>query len=282
VELIAQAGDSDISLVDTFRLTYWHTYTADNDALQLSATGRQQVTIGGFSSAGIRVLDITNPDAVREVNGLVQLQGSGFAVTLTVPGTGPRTLLALTPGQAKPVAGMTANEPSHWHQPGLGADLVIIGHRDFIRSIEPLKALRQGQGLQVAVVNVEDLYDEFSEGQKTPYAVQDFLSYAAAQWSPAPRYVLSPAMPVWIQTTWAWRHRFCSPYSSIPSAWRRRLMIGLEIMTGMACQSWRWTLASAYDAGSGPDGSQNPDTGERRWLGSYWCPNNDGFDFEGE
>ena len=99
-------------------------------------------------------------------------------------------MLALTPRQAKAVAGMTANEPSHWHQPGLGADLVIIGHGDFISSIEPLKALRQGQGLQVVVVDVEDLYDEFSGGQKTPYAVQDFLSYAAAQWSPAPRYVL--------------------------------------------------------------------------------------------
>ena len=50
--------------------------------------------------------------------------------------------------------------------------------------------MRQGQGLQVAVVDVEDVYDEFSDGQKTPYAVQDFLSYATAQWSPAPRYVL--------------------------------------------------------------------------------------------
>jgi hypothetical protein len=50
--------------------------------------------------------------------------------------------------------------------------------------------LRQGQGLQVAVVDVEDVYDEFSSGHKSPYAVQEFLSYATAQWSPAPRYVL--------------------------------------------------------------------------------------------
>ena len=34
VELIAQAGEEDISLVDTIRLTYWHTYTADDDALR--------------------------------------------------------------------------------------------------------------------------------------------------------------------------------------------------------------------------------------------------------
>ena len=146
VELTAQAGDSDISLVDTIRLTYWHTYTADNDALQLSATGQQQLTVGGFTSAGIRLLDITNPDAVQEVNGFVQPQGSGFAVTLTVPGTGPRTLLALTPGQAKPVAGMTANEPSHWRQPGLGADLVIIGHRRLYQEYRAAEGLAAGPG----------------------------------------------------------------------------------------------------------------------------------------
>jgi hypothetical protein len=40
------------------------------------------------------------------------------------------------------------------------------------------------------VVDVEDLYDEFSSGEKTPYAVRDFLEYAAAQWAPAPRFVL--------------------------------------------------------------------------------------------
>ena len=38
-------------------------------------------------------------------------RSSGFAVTLTVPGTGPRTLLAFTPGQAKPVAGITPINP---------------------------------------------------------------------------------------------------------------------------------------------------------------------------
>ena len=130
------------------------------------------------------------PDAVREVNGLVKAQDCGFAVTLTVPGSWPRSLLAFTPAQAKPVAGITSNQPSRWHQPGHGADLVIISHGDFLASIEPPEGAAAESGAAVAVVDVEDLYDEFSDGQKTPYAVRDFLSYAAAQWSPAPRFVL--------------------------------------------------------------------------------------------
>src|SRR5690606_26909835 len=50
VELSAQAGQRDVSLVDSVRLTYWHTYTADGDTLRFSAAGGQRVTIDGFSS----------------------------------------------------------------------------------------------------------------------------------------------------------------------------------------------------------------------------------------
>jgi Peptidase family C25 len=190
VELTAQAGEQDICLVDAIRLTYWHTYAADHDALRFGATGGQRVTIGGFSSAAIRVLDITNADWVWEVTGLVQLQDAGYAVTLSVPGSGPRTLLAFTPARAQPVAAATASQPSVWRQPGHGADLLIISHRDFIDHLEPLQAHRENQGLQVVVVDVEEIFAEFSHGHKTPYALRDFLSYATTQWAPAPRFVL--------------------------------------------------------------------------------------------
>jgi Peptidase family C25 len=190
VGLTAQAGEEDISLVDSIRLTYWHTYTADHDALRFTATGGQRVTISGFSSTAIRLLDITEPDAVREVSGIVTPQDHGFALTLTVPGREPRTLLALTPQQAKPVAAITANQSSRWRRPGHGADLVIISHRDFLGSVEPLRTLRQNQGWRVVVVDVDDIFDEFNYGHKSPYAIRDFLRVATVRWEPAPRFVL--------------------------------------------------------------------------------------------
>ena len=39
--------------------------------------------IQGFSSSAIRVLDVTNPDRVWEVAGVVEPQDAGFAVTLS-------------------------------------------------------------------------------------------------------------------------------------------------------------------------------------------------------
>ncbi len=45
--------------------------------------------------------------------------------------------------------------------------------------------------LEVKVVNVTDIYDEFSYGIPTPVAIRDFLSYAYSNWrTPAPQYVL--------------------------------------------------------------------------------------------
>jgi hypothetical protein len=40
------------------------------------------------------------------------------------------------------------------------------------------------------LADVEDVYDEFSFGQKTPQAVKDFLAYAKSNWKTPPRFAL--------------------------------------------------------------------------------------------
>ena len=188
--LVALDGTSDISLVDTIRLTYRHRYAADDDALQFSLASRQQVTIEGFSSQAIRVLDVTDPEAVREVRGQVQARGAGYSVTVSGPAGGPRLLLAIAEGQSRRVAALTANQPSSLRQPAAGADLIILSHRDLLDRTRPLAALRQSQGLSVAIIDVEDVFDEFGFGVKSPQAIKDFLAFARSSWQKAPRYLL--------------------------------------------------------------------------------------------
>jgi hypothetical protein len=190
VRLVAQGGDSDLSLIDFIRLTYWHTYTADEDALRFTAVGGKQLLIEGFSSSQIRVMDITNPKKVQEVMGVVKSKGAGFAIWFNVPGYGQHTLLAFTDERVERPAAIEANQPSKWHQAGRAADLVIIAHGDFLESLRPLKALRKKQGWSVALTDVEDLYDEFSFGNKTPQAIRDFLLRAKSYWQKSPRFVL--------------------------------------------------------------------------------------------
>ncbi|MEK6300453.1 MAG: C25 family cysteine peptidase [Acidobacteriota bacterium] len=190
VTLAREGGETDISLVEYARLTYWHTYTADNDALSFTVSGKQRVTVNGFSNKLIRLIDITDPGAVQEVRGTVAQDKSGFAITATASKPGQRTLLAFTGERVKKPAAVTANYPSDWRNPRHSADLVIISHRNFVDSVEPLAALREGQGLSVSVIDVEDLYDEFNYGNKSPLALRDFLGFARSNWKKAPRFVL--------------------------------------------------------------------------------------------
>lgn len=190
VKLVSQAGSTDISLVDYIRLTYQHTYAAENNALRFTAMGRQQVTVDGFSNNQIRVVDITNPSDIQEVTGAIQQRQSGYGVTITAPGANKRTLLAFASDQARTPVGLSLNRSSSLRQTANGADLIMLTRFDFIGSLEPLKALRQRQGLSVGIVDIEDVYDEFSYGQKSPQAVKDFFVYARTSWKKAPRFLL--------------------------------------------------------------------------------------------
>jgi peptidase C25-like protein/lamin tail-like protein len=189
VGLISSAGDRDISLVSHLKLTYGHTYTADDDMLRFTAKGKQRITVDGFSNARIRVVDITEPNNVQEVTTSVEQKGS-YSASFSVPGRQQRTLLAFAGDRIGKPAELIAERPSNLRGSLAGADFVIITRRELFGVLDALKSLRERQGLRVEVVDVEDVYDEFSFGQKTPQALKDFLEFAGTRWDLAPRYVL--------------------------------------------------------------------------------------------
>ena len=192
VELIAIGGDSDVSLVDVIRVSYWHSYAADNDALQFTAKAGERVTIGGFSNSAIRVMDLSDAakGGLTELAGAINSNGNSHSVTVGVGGTGARTLLAFASDQVKKPSSIRADTASDWRQKGNKADLVIFTRKDFIPALQPLKAHRESQGLRVVIVDIEDVYDEFSFSNKNPQAIKDFLAYATSKWKVKPRFAL--------------------------------------------------------------------------------------------
>lgn len=190
VTLTPLGSESDVSLVNYIRITYPHTYTADDNSLRFNLSRKQQVTIDGFTSAAIRVLDITDPNEVREVSARVQQQDVGYSVTVSAPKPAVGTLWALADDQARRVTAITSNRPSNLRDADHAADFVIVAHRDFLESVEILKSLRESQGLKVTVVDVEDVYDEFSYGDKSTKAIKDFLAFAKTNWRTPPRFAL--------------------------------------------------------------------------------------------
>lgn len=186
VTLQSMNSDTDITLVDYVRLNYPHSYRADNDYLQFGLTGHAQVT--GFTVPRVLLLDITDPKAVRLYTPKSEKAADGYR--FTVQAEEPRTFLAITEQKVRQPAALTYNQPSNWSAKLQGADFVIITHRDFIGSVEPLAQLRRTEGMMVAVVDVQDIFDEFSYGARDAWAIRDFLAWTQTHWIRVPQFVL--------------------------------------------------------------------------------------------
>jgi hypothetical protein len=189
VRLASQNGQGDISLVNAIRLSYQHTFAADDNVLQLTANGGEQVRISGFTSKAIRVFDVTSPSNVQELIGKID-ETNAAAVTFTAQGNGQRRLLAITDEKALTPAKLAANQASNLKDSTNAADLVMITTQELMPAIKALKQARQEEGYRVALVDIEDIYDEFSAGNKSVSAIKDFLAHARTSWRVAPRFVL--------------------------------------------------------------------------------------------
>lgn len=178
---------TDVTLVDYVRITYARTYRAANNRLRFSVGSGRAVRVDGFTNPNVRVLDITNSDIKELVVAAEEVDGS-YSFTLPAS-TGVRTFLAFADEADHPTR-VFKNEPSNLSNPRNGADFLIVTHRNFRQAVEPLRAWRQRQGLKTVVVDIEDIFDEFSFGAYSPQALHSFLAMTAHDWQRAPRYVL--------------------------------------------------------------------------------------------
>ena len=192
VTLTALGGDNDISLVQSITLEYAHTYAADSDWLRATAASGDTVRINGFSNSQVFVFDITDPLAITQLTGPVTSDNSGFGITLSIPGArgSEHTLLAFAAGQVSGPAGLAFHAPNTLDRPQSGADLVVIAHPNFVSVVAPLVRLHESQGQSVDVVTVDQLYDAFNFGEKSPLALQSYLQFASTSWRTRPQAVL--------------------------------------------------------------------------------------------
>ena len=188
VHLTPQPGNG-LGIVDYLRLTYPHTFTADAGSLRFSLAASESARIDGFNSSAVRVIDYTDPLNVKIIKPLTEANGSGF--TAQLPSTqAQRLLYAIGENDFDASATLSLNQPSTLNGATNAADLLIVAHSTLMASATPLVTLRTGQGLTVKVVDVEDIYDEFSFGAHGPQALKDFLLWSSQHWATAPRYVI--------------------------------------------------------------------------------------------
>jgi uncharacterized repeat protein (TIGR01451 family) len=197
VTLTSQNGLYDSSLVDYIRITYPHLYTADADSLKFTGRSGEELTVAGFKNPSITVLDITDPDHPVLLSPQI-VSGTGtYSVNMQVPwttanSTAParHTLLAVASDTVASAAAVRPNHPSHWHTAQSGADIAMVTYEDFAPALSPLVQAHQAEGKSSAVIPINDLYDEFNFGERSPFVIRQFLKSAISNWSTPPTYLL--------------------------------------------------------------------------------------------
>lgn len=186
----------DRGLTNWIEVDYYDVYQAEGDQLwfTIDAVGNWQPTVGGFTTAAVYLLDINDPrNPVLLVNAQVTANGSLYDLTFQDAVTAaPADYFAAASTVFLSPSSITLDTPSDLKNPANGADWIAITHAAFMSQAQQLAAHRASlDGFRTAVVDVQDVYDEFSGGLLSPEAIRDFLRYAYENWTPpAPRYVV--------------------------------------------------------------------------------------------
>jgi hypothetical protein len=107
------------------------------------------------------------------------------------PVAGESSYHVVPDGRLRSPERIEVDRPSDLRADTRRADYLMIAHRRLIDAIRPLAEFHRGRGLEVEVVDVQDVYDEFNHGILHPSAIRDFIAYTRDRWQrPAPRFVL--------------------------------------------------------------------------------------------
>ena len=196
----------DIVMVNWFEVDYWRTFDVEKDSLRFSITPfadetgtvnpNFEVQLNNFSERDIEIYGVDGSRYVG-LNPLVDEETDTYRVIFrdTLVSRNAQDTdtqyIALTREKFRKPQIVEAS-PSELRGMHNGADYIIITDTPFLPDVQPLADFRAQHGnLRTKVVNIQNIYDEFSHGILNPYAIREFLKYAYENWQPpAPTYVL--------------------------------------------------------------------------------------------
>ena len=199
-------GAGGIAMLNWFALTYESRYATLTDEIEFRrpptpSSGLFSYSVSGFTNPNVSVYKL-GVSRLRDftVENTVAVDGelaSGYTVRIQdrIEGSDPvyyavtdnakltPTRMDVVPAWDRPLQDPTRH-----------GDYLVITHPAFVDSIARLAEYRStvaGGSHDVAVVNVDQIYDEFDDGYPTAEAIRSFVQYAARNWSdPKPLYVL--------------------------------------------------------------------------------------------
>lgn len=165
----------DMVFMDKFDVTYPRTFQAKDGRLTFTAAG-DAFAVRNLPNKDVVVyrLDANGPVRLNQVR--VQAAGGGTYTASFAGLEEARTYLVTTADASFQPGTEAVRVPNGLDRP---AEFLIISHPNFIEGLEPLVTARRAEGLTVSVVNVEDLYTQYSYGIFDPQAIKDYINYAS-------------------------------------------------------------------------------------------------------
>lgn len=139
--------------------------------------GMWQYDVNSFGATPL-VYDVTTAHAPVRITGAI---GGDFSPISST--TYPATYALSTPGALYPPSFIEKDTRSNLADSSRSADYIIITDPTLASSLQPLVNHRQNQGLDVEVVYVQDIFDEFGYGMYSTQAIRDFLYFAYTEWT---------------------------------------------------------------------------------------------------
>ena len=191
------AGSYDFYL-DWYELDYWRSFQANANRLEFNTNteprnrGKVQYRVGNIFNEAIDVYQLDeNGIAGKLIGGEVSRRGATYQIRFEDTVNLYTRYFVIARSAYRSINALVPTPPTLLRNPSNQADYLVITHPTFTESIQPLVEFRRSQGLTTMVVDIGDIYDEFSDGLFNPLAIQKFLRYTYNNWQqPAPTYVV--------------------------------------------------------------------------------------------
>jgi hypothetical protein len=188
-------NSNDSNYFDSIKVNFSRRFAAEQNKIFFYNQGYRRANVTGFTSPNIRVFDTTlDGDPQLIVNPQIIQEGDSY--TVRMPSNRPAVFYAVEDSALLQSPSVTFDNPSTLASPDNLADMIIISYSspEFLAASENwanYRRSRNGGQFNVKVVDIADIYDEFSYGLHTGNALRDFLIYANSNWqTPRPSYVL--------------------------------------------------------------------------------------------
>lgn len=193
IDLLGLGGYDYTVWLDWLALTYpYNGQFLSGAAFSNPDSGLWRYSVTNVPAATPWVLNIGVPAQPKLLSNTAASGSGPYTISWQQTTTAADRYLVVPASEVRQPAAVALYQPdAALLNPGQHVDYLMIAHASLISAVQPLAAMHSANGLSVRIVDVQQIYDAFSDGSLSADAIRSFLAYAYSSYpAPAPTYVL--------------------------------------------------------------------------------------------